>query len=75
MSGKHKIEFDWPDTGKLEIDVDENHSALLRFTPSPIVVSETLAKFSKTSGNQVLDKSNKTTHHNENKPPQSKFEP
>lgn len=69
MSGKRKIEFDWQDTGKLEIEVDENHSALLRFTPSPLVVSKTLAKFAKTTENQVSDKSNKTTHPKENKPP------
>lgn len=61
MNGKQKIEFDWPDTGKLEIEVEENHSAVLRFTPSPIAVSETLAKLAKTSQNQNFDKSNKTS--------------
>lgn len=69
MSGNHKIEFNWTDTGKLEIEVNENHSALLRFTPSPLVVSKTLAKFAKTTENQVSGKSNKTTHPKENKPP------
>lgn len=47
-----KISFDWEETGKLDIQIEGNHLAIMRYEPSPIAVAETLAKFSKTTGNQ-----------------------
>lgn len=44
---KQKIEFDWEDTGKLDIEVVGNLSATLRYRPSDEFVAETLAKFRK----------------------------
>lgn len=66
---KLRIEYEWAETGKLEIDVEENHSAVLRFTPSNLVVEKTLAKFVKKAGNENYSKSNKTIHKQRNKPP------
>lgn len=59
-----KLEFNWDDTGKLEIGVDGNRSATLRYEVSPKVVQETLAKFTKNTANQDSCKSNKTTYPN-----------
>lgn len=63
-----KLEFNWDDTGKLEIGVDGNRSATLRYEVSPKVVRETLAKFAKNTANQDSRKSNKTTYPNSNNP-------
>ena len=69
MAEVEKLKFEWPDTGKLEIEIKNNLSAVLRFEPSPYIVAETLAKFAKNAANQELSQSHKTTHKNENKPP------
>lgn len=44
---KQKIEFHWENTGTLDIEVEDNLSATLRYKPSDKFVAETIAKFRK----------------------------
>lgn len=64
-----KLEFQWEDTGKLEIDVDGNRSAVLRYKVSDKVVEETVAKINKTSANSDLYENDNLTYQEANKPP------
>lgn len=48
---KKRIRYNWDETGTLDIRVDGNQNATLRYRPSSQFVQETLAKFSKTAGN------------------------
>ena len=41
---KNRLEFYWPDTGKLTILTNGNYSAKLRFYPSKKVIQENLQK-------------------------------
>ena len=46
------IQFDWKNTGKLDINVDGNLSATIRYKPSDKFVKETLEKLNKKPANQ-----------------------
>lgn len=46
------LDFDWEDTGKLDVEIIEGQSATLRFAPSMSFIDSTLAKFRSTSHNQ-----------------------
>lgn len=41
------IEYDWPETGRLEILTQFSHSAVLRFTPSEVAVEKALSEAAK----------------------------
>lgn len=38
------LEFEWPETGKLEILMRGSHSAVLRYSPSEAAIKEALSK-------------------------------
>lgn len=50
-----KLQFEWEDVGKLDVSIQNNHSAQLRFVPSPKVVKETLEKLSQTPKKTVKE--------------------
>lgn len=58
---KKNIRYEWDETGTLDIRVDGNQNATLRYRPSSQFVQETLAKFSKTAGNGSKTESHKLT--------------
>ena len=60
---KKTVEFIWEDTGELEITLQGNQSAVLKFFPSKEVIAKTLAKFSKTACNQSKDCKGKLNQH------------
>ena len=47
MKKPDTLEYDWPETGRLEILMQGSHSATLRFAPSEAVIKEGLAKAAK----------------------------
>ena len=47
MKKPDTLEYDWPETGRLEILMHGSHSATLRFTPSEAAIEEGLAKAAK----------------------------
>lgn len=47
MKKPDTLEYDWPETGRLEILMHGMHSASLRFTPSEAAIQEGLAKAAK----------------------------
>ncbi len=58
---KKNIRYEWEETGTLDIMVDGNQNATLRYRPSSQFVQETLAKFSKTAGNGSKHENLKTS--------------
>ena len=47
MKKPDTLEYNWPETGRLEILMHGMHSATLRFTPSEAAIQEGLAKAAK----------------------------
>lgn len=47
MKKPDTLEYDWPETGKLEILMHGSHSATLRYMPSEEAIKEGLAKAAK----------------------------
>lgn len=47
MKKPDTLEYNWPETGRLEILMHGTHSATLRFTPSEAAIQEGLAKAAK----------------------------
>ena len=47
MKKPDTIEYNWPETGRLEILMHGSHSATLRYMPSEAAIKEGLAKAAK----------------------------
>ncbi len=47
MKKPDTLEYDWPETGRLEILMHGSHSATLRYMPSEAAIKEGLAKAAK----------------------------
>lgn len=62
MTRDNSIEYDWQGVGKAEIEVESNHSAVIRYKVSPEAAEETLAKIAKKAHKRDFNESNKTTN-------------
>lgn len=47
MAKSGKIDYDWPETGRLDIQMYGQNSAVLQFTPSEAAIEEAVYKATK----------------------------
>lgn len=47
MAKSGKIDYDWPETGRLDIQIHGQNSAVLQFMPSEVAIEEALSKAAK----------------------------
>ncbi len=61
MKKPDTLEYDWPETGKLEIQMQGMHSATLRFTPSEKAVENGLQEAAKRAAKGEMRKVSSNT--------------